>query len=260
MDPSALTAWFADLPMAMLVFTRVTLLFVVGPVLGDINSPPMTKTLLGIAIAAIVAPVASAGHAPIPLDAMFLLLLVREAMVGFALGFLVDLYFQGIRLGGDLINRHAGYSAAENFDPDTDSVIGPIGDLFHLAMIVLFLATDGHHVFIAAMARSYDIIPVGGWNLTPAYLQLISQGVTDMSVIALVLSFPILAAVMAITVIEGVLTRAVPQINVLHISFAVKIVLSLGVLYAGLPAAIAFMGSIAQLAIGLTNTALPALH
>jgi flagellar biosynthesis protein FliR len=46
----------------------------------------------------------------------------------------------------------------------------------------------------------------------------------------------------SITVAEGVIVRAIPQINMLHFSFAVKIMISLMMLYAGVPAAVAFMG------------------
>jgi flagellar biosynthetic protein FliR len=72
----------------------------------------------------------------------------------------------------------------------------------------------------------------------------LAQGLNEMSVIAVAMSFPVLAAIMAITAAEGVITRAVPQINVMHISFAVKIVVSLMVLYAGLPSAVAFLGTV----------------
>lgn len=261
MDTAPLVAWSAQLPLAFLIFTRVTTLFVFGPVMGEIHTPLGVKALLGLAVTLILVPMAAATHpAAIPLDAAYFLLLIREALVGLSLGFLVNIYFNGVRLGGDLINRHAGFSAAENFDPDTDSVIGPIGDLMHMMMLILFFAADGHHLFLAAMARSYDVVPLGSWALTPAYGHLLGTALNDMSMIAMVISFPVLAAILGVTVVEGVITRAIPQINVMHVSFALKIVLSLGVMYAGLPAAVAFLGSVIQMVQQIGMTSLSALR
>lgn len=249
MDLGPLIGWFAHLPLAVLVFVRVSTLFAVGPILGDIHTPNTAKALLALGVTLIITPLAVASHpGDIPVDGAYILLLLREAMVGISMGMLVNIYLQGVRLGGDLINRHAGFSGAENFDPDTDSIIGPIGDIMYLLMIILFLAVDGHHVFFAALARSYDIVPIGTWTLTPAYGHAMGVAINDMSIIALALSFPALAAVMAVTMVEGVITRAIPQINVMHVSFAIKIVLSLGILYAGLPTAVAFMNTLVQVA------------
>jgi flagellar biosynthetic protein FliR len=57
------------------------------------------------------------------------------------------------------------------------------------------------------------------------------------------ISFPVLAVILLITVAEGVLSKAVPQINIMFMSFAVKILVSMLVLYAGMPAMVAFMGA-----------------
>lgn len=259
MDTSLLSAWFSSIPLGILVFTRVTALFVFSQVIGDIHTPNVTKALLGLAVTLIIVPLAAASHPQvIPLDGSFLVLLMREILVGLSMGLLANCYFLGVRLGGDLINRHAGFSAAENFDPETESVIGPIGDVMHFAIMVLFFAADGHHLFFAALARSYDVLPIGSWQLTAAYGHALSQAVNDMSVIAMAISFPVLTAVLAVTLVEGVVTRAVPQINIMHVSFAVKIVLSLVVMSAGLPATVAFLGTVVRAAqqVGITSAGL----
>ena len=147
-------------------------------------------------------------------------------------------------MGGELINRHAGFSAAENFDPESNIGAGPMGDLLHFGAILLFLATDGHLLFIASLARSFEILPLGAWAPPADLGALVARGVSDSWAIALALSFPVLSAVMVLTLVEGVMSRAIPQINVLSVSFAVKILVSLGVMYAGMPAIVAFLGTV----------------
>jgi flagellar biosynthetic protein FliR len=61
--------------------------------------------------------------------------------------------------------------------------------------------------------------------------------------IACMISFPVLAVTLLVIVAEAVITKAVPQISIMFMSFAVKILVSMLVLYAGMPATVAFMGA-----------------
>ena len=242
MDLSALTAIWGMTPLAALVFARIVALFVSGPVIGATYIPLQAKGLLAMAITALLVP-GQLANTPVPaIDGMFIVLLVKEVMVGLTLGFFLQIFIQAIRFGGDLANRHAGYSAAEYFDPETDAAASPIGDLVHLSAMLLFFILDGHRFFIAALARSYEFVPLGGWTMSTRLYDALIQGSQQMWVIALALSFPVLGAVMAVTMAEAVIVRAVPQINFLHFSFAVKILVGLLVLYVGIPASVAFLG------------------
>lgn len=242
MQLDALTALFQHMPAMMLVMARIGALFITAPVIGGVMVPGTVKSLLTVAVALILAP--RAGPMDIPLDVSFIFLLTREVLLGLSLGWLLSLYFTGVQMGGELINRHAGFSAAENFDPESNIGAGPMGDLLHLGMVLLFFATDGHHLMLASLARSFELMPLGAWAPSPELGALVARGIADMWAIALALSFPVLTAVMAITLTEGVMTRAIPQINVLHMSFAVKIIVSVGVLYAGMPAVVGFLGTV----------------
>ena len=244
MDLSPLIGWYEFLPLAILVFARVAALFAVGPIIGDSYIPTPVKALLALAVTGILFPIAAKTQ-PVPVvDLWFLVLLAKETLVGLSMGFFVSLFFNAVRFGGELINRYAGFSAAENFDPDTSASVTPVGDVFHMLIVLLFLATNGHHYFFAALGRSYELVPIGAYQITARFQGALAAGLDEMSVIAVAMSFPVLAAVMAITAVEGVVTRAVPQINIMHVSFAVKIVVSLMVMYAGLPSAVVFLGSV----------------
>lgn len=259
MDPSALTAFYAQVPVFLLVLVRLGALFVSAPVLGGAYAPTTAKALLTVAVTLVVAPSVARG-APPPLDLSYLLLLARELLVGLAFGYVVSLAFEGVRAGGELINRHAGFSAAENFDPESGMGAGPMGDLMHLLAVLLFLVADLHLYLIAVLAHSFEVIPLGGWTLTPGFARVLDQGMQQMWVIAIALSFPVLTAVMLVTVAEGVITRAVPQINVLHISFAVKILVSVLVMWAAMPAAVAFLGTVLRVCQGLGEAGLMAMR
>jgi flagellar biosynthesis protein FliR len=257
MELDWLNSWLATMPAMTLVLARIGALFVTAPILGEAYVPPSVKALLAFAIALILTPKAT--PQVLALDFSYILLVIRETVFGFSLGWLLSLYMEGVQMGGELINRHAGFNAAENFDPESNIGDGPIGDLLHFGAILLFLATDGHLLFIASLARSFEILPLGAWTPPAELGALVARGVSDSWAIALALSFPVLSAIMVLTLVEGVMTRAIPQINVMSVSFAVKILVSLGVLYSGLPAMVAFLGTVLIAMHGL-GSAMIAAH
>ncbi len=257
MDLNALTTLWSAVPGFMLVMARMGGMFVVAPVLGGPYLPPHGKVLLTIAISLIVFPLAHTGT--IALDGWFMVLLMQELLVGMCFGFVLSLFFHGIQMGGEFINRHAGFTAAENFDPETQVGSGPMADILFIGAVMLLMAMDGHHLMIATLAKSYTVLPIGGYRITPEFQGVLGEGVRQMWEVALALSFPVLVAVMGLTVAEAVISRALPQINVQSVSFAIKIGVSVLVMWSAMPAALAFIGTTLIAMQELSSAALRAL-
>jgi len=239
-----LTKLWSYTPALVLVMARVGALFFTAPLLGGPFVPPRVKSLMTLAISVLLLPGVLALHPQtIPADGRFLLMLAQELATGAVIGFACTCIFEGVRAGGELINRYAGFTAAENFDPESGVGEGPIGDMLLIGMVMVFLGADAHLHLLASVARSFEAVPIGSWSMQPQLLHLAAAGTGQCMAIASAVSFPVLAVIMLITVAEGVLAKAVPQINILFMSFAVKILVALLVLYAGMPAIVAFMGT-----------------
>ena len=230
-------------PALVLVMARVGALFFTAPLIGGPFVPIRVKSMLTLVIGVILLPtLAPVLPRNLPLDGRYLLMLAQELATGATVGFACTCIFEGVRAGGELINRYAGITAAENFDPESGVGEGPIGDLMLVGMVMVFLAADAHLHLIASIALSFNAVPVGAWAMSPALLELAAIGTGQCMTLACMISFPVLAVILLITVAEGVLSKAVPQINIMFMSFAVKILVSMLVLYAGMPAMVAFMG------------------
>lgn len=249
-DPIAGLVGISDMVAGgALVFARISGIFLAGPVVGGRYAPVRVKALLTLAVTAVLVPVVLDETAYGQADGLgYAVALARELALGLAIGFFFDLFFHAVRFGGDLIGRTAGYAAAETFDPSSEVMSGPIGDLFHLAMVLLFFISNAHHVLFAALARSYDIVPMGAFTVGGELAEAAALASQQVFELGMALAFPILMALMAVTVAEGVIARAVPQINILHITFATKITTTMILLYIGIPAAVAFLGAVLILA------------
>lgn len=246
----------ATVPVGALVFARISGLLLLAPLFGGGWIPVRVRALLTLALTFVLTPLALARPEPaVDAGLAYALAMMRELTAGFVLGLLVECLFAGVRFGGDLVARFAGFSASENFDPTSESFTGPTGDLYALPLMVLFLATDGHHHLIAALASSFAILPLGAFTVTPALAAATVEVSSQVFTLALAVSWPVLLAITAITVAEGVIARAVPQINILHVSFAAKILGSMLVMWLGVPAAVAFLGQVLYMVQALLQRA-----
>lgn len=253
-----LMEWYGRAAGAALVFARVVGIFLSSPMVGGPAVPAPIRALLALALTVLLEPIL---HDRLPQGVangwLYALALGRELAVGLTLGWLLSLFFDAARFAGDLIGRNAGYAASEYFDPASETTTGPLGDLYYYSIALLFLAADGHHVLLASLARSWDVVDIGAFQVGPALLQATLNSVELCMRMALALAFPVFATLMAVIAAEGVITRAVPQINILHITFATKISVTTVVLFLGMPAAVGFMGGMLVLARETLMQALP---
>ena len=211
-----------------LVLTRLSAFFLILPVFGWKAIPVRVRVSLTVLLAVFFAAVRpfSAGTEQIT-SLQAGLMIMAESVYGLALGLSAALLFAVVQFAGRIIERQMGMAMAEVLDPMTGDRSQPLGSLLEMIFILLFLAANGHHLFLMIISRSYEIFPVG----TIPSLQILTEGVIEagstMFTAALRLAAPILAAFLVLLVVLAVLARVVPEMNILFISFPLRIGLGL---------------------------------
>ena len=238
-----------DTVLILLIFARVGGLFLASPVIGGSYVPMQVRALVALVLALALWPATDAAALPVDISAMGIVeSLVIELVIGVVMGFSLEIYFQAVRFAGDIIGRSAGFAAAEYFDPATEVMTGPVGDLFHIGVVTLFFVVDGHHWWIMALQQSYLVIPLGGTLEVAHFGAVAGHLADDFFRIGAALSLPILVAILALSVVDGVIARAVPQINILQISFIVRILVTVVLLIGSVPAIVAFLAQVLAMA------------
>lgn len=207
-----------------MVMTRISALVLVVPVFSwqtiSTRVKAATIFLLSIFFFIVKAPQIS-----ITLDSplQIILLLGSEATYGLALGLILALVFGAVGLFGRIVERQMGLALAEVMDPMTGERAKPLSMLLELIFIIMFLAANGHHLFILTISRSYDVFTVG--NIPGIYT--LTSGVIEagstMLIAALRLAAPLLAAFLLLLVALGVLARVAPEMNILFISLPMRV-------------------------------------
>ena len=215
-----------------LVLVRVA--FFVGflPILGSRMVPLMVKAATALVLALIMTPLAL-GKAKVPQDVWaFLLAAAPEALLGMALAFFVRLIFAGVQFGGQLLGFQMGFGVANVIDPATGVQAPVLSQLAYLLALLLFLLFDMHHFFLWGLGESFKALPLGALRVEPSLFDfLVRQGEVVFS-LGLKLMAPALAILLLIQIALGIVTRFVPQINVMIVSFPLTI--GVGLFFFGL--------------------------
>jgi flagellar biosynthetic protein FliR len=208
----------------LLVFLRLSAFLLVLPFFSATNFPVTMRVALGALAAALLAPTLP----PFPMNhlGMFTLFGVmgQEVAIGLLLGFIARMVFYAVDLAGGIISTEMGLQMAQIMDPLTQaSSQVPATILFYLASIVM-LTLDLHHWMLLGFERTYTVLPMGTAHLSAALFETVVQHTSDIFVIALQISAPIIAVSFVVTVVFAVLSRAVPQMNVFTESFSFRVV------------------------------------
>jgi flagellar biosynthetic protein FliR len=155
------------------------------------------------------------------------LLILNEAIYGLAMGLIVVVVFSVVKMAGRITERQMGMAMAQVLDPLTGERSQPLGSLLEMIFIILFLSVNGHHLFLLTISRSYEAFPAGSIPTIPVLTDGITQAGLAMFVASLRLAAPMLAAFLLLMVVLAVLARIVPEMNILFVSFPLRVGLGL---------------------------------
>ena len=214
-----------------LVFMRMTGAVMFNPVLVRTNIPGAFKGAL-IFMLTLMLYVGVGGTLQQEPATMieFGVMLLRELLIGFVLGFSMELFFMIVRYASSIIDHTMGLSMAQSYDPTSRTQMTVSVGLYYAFLFLLFLATDGHVRFIALIFTSARLIPFGQVAMPPEIPRMIFEIFKANIVMGMQLAFPIIAMEMVTEAAVGILMRMIPQINVFAVNFQLKILVGLSML------------------------------
>lgn len=201
-----------------LVAARVAPLTLLAPWLSLRAAPAVVRAAIMLALTVALAPIALGSAPQIPPQGLALALLAaREALVGATFALATALPLHALDWAGRLVDTWRGASLAEVINPHTGERTSPIGDLYLLMGVALFLALGGHRLALAAFAEGLVTVPVGSIAVG-AGLSEVALGSARLAGSALAfaaaLAAPAAAAIVLVEVALGLVARAAPQIPV----------------------------------------------
>lgn len=212
----------------MLIFARISAFMVTAPLFAQPNVPVALKAGLSLLLAILLFPVVGAGAITPPDSSFeFILALVMEVAVGLALGFITTMIFTSLSVAGQYIDIKMGFYMSAIFDPMSGAQASIMARFLFLIGLVLFLNMDGHHMLLAGLARSFDIVPTMGAHLNAGLGLVVIRSFARMITVAVQIAAPVIAVVLIVDISMGLIGRTAPQMNIFMLAFPVKIFLGI---------------------------------
>lgn len=144
-----------------------------------------------------------------------------ELVLGLAMALPLQLAFALIGISGRALDIQVGFGLAFLLDPKTKAQMPLIGALFTYAAGAMFFLSSGPADLVAVLAAGFVAIPVGAASALPdpgALLGFLGAG----SLIALGLVGLAMIVLFLIDLVIAMMSRTLPQMNMLVFGFQVK--------------------------------------
>ncbi len=241
-QPLAVAYSGAQIALFLVVLARVSGLVLSAPVLGDQAVPRSVKAILAVVLAFVVAQVPTLSAARVPQSmAPFAFDVVAQLLVGISLGLVARLLFFAVQTAGEIVSMQIGLSAASIFNPLTREPNPIMGQLYSIVAVITFLALNGDLWVVAALSRSFDLVTIGGGFSAHMVTHIIDEAAT-VTQLGFQIAMPIAASIFAATVVLGVVSRSLPQLNVFVLSMPLNMMLGLLAIVGSMGATVVLLG------------------
>lgn len=221
--PLALLDLGSWLEMFILVFLRISALFVAAPFFGATTVTVRVRLVLAGLISMLILPSIPHVQGFELMSGEGALALVQQLFLGLAMGFILQMVFTGLIVAGQVMAMTMGLGFATSFDPQNGVQVPVISQFYVILGTLIFLALDLHLHLLSYLFQSFTILPVTGTEMSADGFMLVVGWASHMFSGALLFALPVLAAILLINVAFGVMTRAAPQLNIFAVGFPITI-------------------------------------
>ena len=230
------TAQWSDWIAAFLYpLLRVLGLIVADPLLGNRSVPLAAKAALALLVTLLVAPLLPPAPAAEPASATGVLIGVQQLLIGLAIGFSMRIALSAAQMAGQLAGLQMGLGFAAFFDPHGGVQSDVMGRFLGLFALLIFFSMDGPHLVLEALVDSFRALPVAAAPVDPLGLRQLVEWAGIIFSAGLLISLPVVAALLIANIAVGVMTRTVPPLNVFVVGFPVTLLTGLVALYLAAP-------------------------
>jgi flagellar biosynthetic protein FliR len=237
----------SQLTAVCLASLRLAPVLTFAPPFTLVKVPAAVRAMLVISLAAAMLPAIGAAGYPSG-SGQLIAAGVGELALGLSLALALQLTFAMIGMAGRALDIQAGFGLAFLIDPTTKVQTPLIGALFGYAAAAVFFATSAPHDLVHALALSFDTVPIG-YVSDPHGLGSLLGFLGAVSMIALGLVGLATTVLFIVDLVIALLSRTLPQMNVLVLGFQLKAVITLLVLPITFGLAAAGMARMIRLAI-----------
>lgn len=229
--PQIDTAWTVA---TLLLWARLGALLVLSPLGQAIKAPGTFWVLFTLVLSGTLC--AALGlRTPVPASVTGLfVMLMTEVALGALLGFGLHAAFAALTMAGRLLDLQIGFGMAAVLDPVSRANAPVMGVALSMLAMSVFFGVDAHHALLRGVSHAAQWVPPGAlWQLPDATVLL--RAIGAMFTLGIVVMAPALFLLLLIEIVVDVMSRVMPQMNVMFVAMPVKALAGLAALALAAP-------------------------
>jgi len=228
----------------LLAATRLSGVFIFNPLIGRRSIPAIVK--IGLALLIGIGITQSLDSAVPDIDSwlMFVLVVLKEMLVGFGLGLIMNLIISAFLIAGEQTDLQMGLSMSRIYDPSNGTAMALTSTVYNILFTLIFFSSNSHLTLIKIVADSCKAFPLGKDFFNFAAGGYIVSLFGNVLVLAIKVAIPIIAIELLGEAGLGVLMRLVQHINMFSIGLQLKIAVGLVMVSVTIPVVSSMIDSI----------------
>lgn len=213
-----------------LIFARLGAVLLMLPGIGESYVPPRIRLALALLLALVLWPVVAGALPALPATVGGMAgWIIREVVTGLMIGTLLRIFTSALSTAGEIVSLQTTLSFAQTANPLQAQPGSTIAAFLMLLGTTLIFATDTHHLFIAGLVGSYELIAPAKPLLMQDFATMAVKTVGDSFMLGVQLSAPVLVFALIFNLASGLVARVMPQFQVFFAAAPLSVILGLSV-------------------------------
>lgn len=211
----------------LLVLIRITSFVIGAPFFGYQTIPMKIRLSIGMILSLVAfqtVPVVELHYVGV---LGFSVLVLKEMMVGLILGFMCNICTYIISFAGQLMDMEMGLSMASTFDPLTNIQVSISGNMYLYLVMLMMLISNLHYKIVQAILDTFTYFNVGQAVFDGNLQETAIEFIANFFLVGFRIVLPIFACMLVINVVLGVLSRAIPQMNMFVVGIQIKVLVGI---------------------------------
>jgi len=213
-----------------MIFARIGAVLLMLPGVGESYVPPRIRLSLALVVSLALWPVVAGSLPALPATLGGMAgWIIREVLVGLAIGALLRSFLTVLATAGEVVALQTTLAFAQTANPMQAQPGSTISAFLMLFGTTLIFATNTHHLFIAGLVGSYELIAPVKPLVTGDFAALAIRTLGDAFMLGIQLSAPVLVFAIVFNLASGLIGRVMPAFQVYFAAAPLSIILGLSV-------------------------------
>lgn len=213
-----------------LIFARIGALLLTLPGIGEPYVPPRIRLSLALLISLVLWPVVAPSLPPLPQTVSGMSgWIIREVVTGLMVGYMLRLFMSALATAGEIVSLQTTLSFAQTANPLQAQPGSTLAAFLMLLGTVLVFATNTHHLFLAGLVGSYEVIAPMKPLMMGDFTQMAVRTVGDSFMLGVQLAAPVIVFALIFNLASGLVARVMPAFQVFFAAAPLSVILGLSV-------------------------------